>query len=810
MLLGTFFVALALLLFEVLSARTMSFVLGSGYVYFVIGLAMLGLSAAGSIMSLMRLQFDARRRDLILYWSCVALAVIVLANFLLSAIFKDYVNAISLQQAKGGGFEGVILNIISSRLRVAMLVGLMFSIPYFAFGFIITLIFATSREELYNKIYFADLIGASLGCVAAVVLMEYSSFAASAVAAPMFCLLAGAAYIRRQVRPGTLAVATLAAALPLLLMLPAPADAMEPRPELHSLARDYDVTDEVSEIWRGWNSFTRVSAVQRIAPDGEEQFAMALGNGEGHALVKPYQPEGYEDWDFMPSRLAVALGPPQDVLVLFAGVGADMLAIHDYTDGASNMVGVELNARMLEGAVELPQFRLQEFYDLDNVNLVAEEARAFLEQDDKKYDVILLSFSGATTAYYSGSIGHTTQFVYTKEALVEMLDHLKPGGMIVYINTNKINTLAALREIFEESGQSNVEQSVIVVYEAGTRRANWSVYWDENPLLIKPGGFSEEEVERILDASEALGLETAYAPGRPPNPDYWPYDKVLKAPDLNKALAELRQETNLRFSVVTDDRPFSFDLFLTKRYFSREFWQKAFTVSMGTAYEHYRQTQLIFVMTMIVTTVVLVLGPLLFTRGPRRNWSTANHFVYFFALGAGFMFVEVGMMHKMSLLFGHPGLSIAIVLAGIILSAGIGSLASGWTFRNLLWFRSATLLLLAYVALYLLASDWVVQRAMGWGPVAKGWLVIAIVVPGGFLMGHLFPQGLAQAKKEDTALVPWAWAINGAVGTIAAGISPLLAQVNGFKMVVIAGGLCYALILLLPRYRKGALAPSAA
>jgi hypothetical protein len=68
-------------------------------------------------------------------------------------------------------------------------------------------------------------------------------------------------------------------------------------------------------------------------------------------------------------------------------------------------------------------------------------------------------------------------------------------------------------------------------------------------------------------------------------------------------------------------------------------------------------------------------------------------------------------------------------------------------------------------------------------------------------MGQFFPQGLARAQQDDPALVPWAWAINGASGTIAAGVAPLLAQATGFRSLVIAGACCYGVILLLPRYR---------
>jgi hypothetical protein len=50
--------------------------------------------------------------------------------------------------------------------------------------------------------------------------------------------------------------------------------------------------------------------------------------------------------------------------------------------------------------------------------------------------------------------------------------------------------------------------------------------------------------------------------------------------------------------------------------------------------------------------------------------------LYFLLIGLGFMFVEIGLIQRLGTFLGHPVYALAIGLFGIILSTGIGSLAS--------------------------------------------------------------------------------------------------------------------------------------
>lgn len=168
----------------------------------------------------------------------------------------------------------------------------------------------------------------------------------------------------------------------------------------------------------------------------------------------------------------------------------------------------------------------------------------------------------------------------------------------------------------------------------------------------------------------------------------------------------------------------------------------------------------------------------------------------------GFMLVEVGLVQKLGLLMGNPGYAIAIVLATLILSTGIGSLVSERLFANgLLDFRRTVAILLALLLVVLLQLDRWMDVLLPLGTLTKALIVIAGLFPLGLLMGQLFPQGLRYIKREGDGLVEWAWAINGATSTVAAGLGIVFSQPLGFNAILLAGVVCYGVVLLLPAYR---------
>ena len=481
--------------------------------------------------------------------------------------------------------------------------------------------------------------------------------------------------------------------------------------------------------------------------------------------------------------------------MLFAGAGADLMSAKE--NGFENVTGIELNHTVLDGARALADYQFDAFTRNANVRLQLAEGRGFLEQDRSKYDVVLMSWSGATAIYYLGALGGTTQYLFTYEGVSSILDHLKPEGYAVVLQANKVKMLAVLRRYLDEHDIRDAGRTAIILFKRDNVHV-WNRGYDDNPLLIKPSGWSDDDVATVIRNAERHGYEVAYAPGRPPHPDYAVYNRLLAAPDAGAELASLRAETNLRFDVVTDDRPFYLDLFENSRYLSSDFWLGLPRGTLNDSASIYHFFRVVIVLLIGIVAFVLAVGPLLLTTRLTSKPRAATYLSYFLSLGAGFMFLEIAILQKGSLLFGDPSLTIALVLGSIILFTGIGSLISNWSFRQGLSFRVVALLVVAYIVGMILVFDPILYAIITWTLVAKTLILSLLIAPGALLMGHLFPQGLALARQEDPTLIPWAWAVNGAMSAFVAGLAPLVAQAFGFQaLFLIAAGL-YAAVIFLP------------
>ena len=71
---------------------------------------------------------------------------------------------------------------------------------------------------------------------------------------------------------------------------------------------------------------------------------------------------------------------------------------------------------------------------------------------------------------------------------------------------------------------------------------------------------------------------------------------------------------------------------------------------------------------------------------------------------------------------------------------------------------------------------------------------LLIVVPGGILMGFMFPAGMRLCGRLDTRMTPWLWAVNGAAGVLASGLAVLVSIATSLNHALWAGAVGYALL----------------
>lgn len=123
--------------------------------------------------------------------------------------------------------------------------------------------------------------------------------------------------------------------------------------------------------------------------------------------------------------LPYALIQPERVLVVGAGMGNDVAAALRH--GVQQVDAVEIDPLIYElGLRKHPEHP----YDSPNVNMIIDDARAYLERTDRRYDLIVFGILDSQTLLSGMSNVRLDNFVYTVESIREAQEHLSPGGMV--------------------------------------------------------------------------------------------------------------------------------------------------------------------------------------------------------------------------------------------------------------------------------------------------------------------------------------------------------------------------------------------
>jgi hypothetical protein len=178
---------------------------------------------------------------------------------------------------------------------------------------------------------------------------------------------------------------------------------------------------------------------------------------------------------------------------------------------------------------------------------------------------------------------------------------------------------------------------------------------------------------------------------------------------------------------------------------------------------------------------------------------------YFTLIGLAFLFVEIASIQRFTLFLSHPLYAIAVVLAGFLVFAGLGSGAAAALER---WLRDRSALgalELAVAAIAILSIAYVFglpmlfRSLMALPDVAKIALSLVLVAPLAFFMGMPFPLVLARIKTRAPDFVPWAWGINGCASVMSAIVATLLTMGFGSRAVVLIAAVLYLLAALVAR-----------
>jgi hypothetical protein len=774
----------AVLALEIGLTRLFSYTIWYHFAYLTISVALLGYGAAGSALA----AFPALGRPAALAWWAVAAEVGVLLALLV-------ILALPLDPLALGSDPGQLLRLLAYYVAVA--------IPFLCGGFLVA-----APLQLYpravGRLYFWDLVGAGLVCGGMVPLIWWVQTPVATACATVLLAVAALAYAEpgRRLAPGLSAAVLVALSLGL-------AGSGEFSAAPTKFVSQFLASPGARIAYQRWTPINRVDVVAfepplrvgsyigwGISPHyrGEAPGYWMIGN-DGDSCAVMYEWQGdLAELDFLAHHVLHApyrmLDQPR-VLAIGLGGGADVL--NALKNRAREVTGVEINPMTVHAGRELFRGFNGDLLNRPGVEAVVAEGRSFLRSRSERYDLIEINSVDTLSALSTGAYVLSESFLYTSDAVGDYLDHLEPGGIFAMavgdLQTedqpprHTLRLASIVRKALEDRGVAEPWRHVMIVGSGGGLPFTHT--------LVRNEPWNAEEVAHMEGFLRAEGFDFWH------RPDRVGARQVSRILSWDRPTLERFYATHpLDLTPTTDSSPFFFNFYK---------WgtlARALT-SESLGYDRTLATGQIVLVVMLVQSVffsaLLILLPL--RRVPRVEAGgravRAAYLAYFAALGMGFILLEISMIQRFVLFLGYPTYSLTVVMLSLLLSTGVGSLATERVRGSLagaLPTRLALLLLL--VAAWLALVPHVFDALLGAPFPTRVAVSVALIVPLGLVLGSFFPLGIRMAERTNAKLVPWAWAVNGCatvIGTLVAvmaGMTWSFTAVTLVAMAVYVVGVC--------------------
>jgi len=774
-----FLASFAGLLLEISYTRVFSFKVSSYYTFLIIGLALLGIGAGGVFVALWGRLREAPLDRLLPLVSAAGGAAIGLGYVAVATVeLSTYAPAWTLPQVA----------------RLALVCTVLF-LSFLPIGLVIALIFAR-RPEAIHRLYFADLVGAGAGCAAAVPMMLLLS--------PPGCVFASGTAVAalgiRHALAGAGRLAFVGSALSALLALGAFLSTALPDPIVDPVKTLNSKKMErwgFTSVFRRWHPVFRVDVLespaipQRKALVHDADWGSALHEFDGNlaSLRDRYEASSRA----LP--FAVTAPSPRVLIVGSAG-GGDVLASLYF--GAERVTAVELNpvtVSLLRRDFADYTGRLAEH---PRVELVNAEGRSFLARDSSKYDLIYFvapdSYATMNAAQASGFV-LVESYLYTTEMVHEVLRHLKPGGILcmqfgeVDYERKPNRTarfLATARAVFEELGIGDFARHVLLA-------TNRDFPIELSTMLLRKEAFTAAQVNAFVEVGERIrDGELRYVPGRQ-------FDRslpnlVISAPTGD--LERLYRNYSYHIGPVSDDAPFfwhfaRFGDMLGGR-------NPALRNPLGPEDGRGEAALLTMLLVSSVLSALFVLSPFALVR---ERWvllpAKAPAALYFAALGLGFMFFEIALIQKLTLLLGYPTYTLTVTLFALLVFSGLGSLvAERYVDRRDRALLALALVLVGLTGFFQYGIDPIVDGLVGHALPVRIVFAVLVLAPLGLCLGAFMPLGLITVSRLSVhrgEYVAWGWALNGVFSVIGSILATILSMSYGFRTVLLIAAVVYVL-----------------
>jgi SAM-dependent methyltransferase len=742
---GVLLISLSALTYELALTRIASVVMFYHFAFLAISLALLGMSVGGILVYVLARRFPKHRAGQQAFLASLffSLSLPLALVGVLNVPPEVELSVSSLATAQGARFALIIC---------AM------ALPFCFSGLTISLVL-THFGGSASRVYFADLIGASLGCVLILPVMNLLG----GIQALLFVAIVGScaalafAWVTGSRKRICVALCT-GLALTILVAL------NSSYPLIRN--RQSKCVAEQEPIYEKWNSFSRV-AVYPSNPLSQDLERMSILI-DGYAFTTMARFDGdlskLESLRLELASLPYHLPEKRDVLIIGSGGGHEVLIALLF--GSDSVTAVEINPLMIDIVDhEFAEFSGQ-LYSRPEVAAVIDEGRSFIRNSDRRYDIIQATLVDTWAASQAGAYALSENYLYTREAFVDYLQHLTNDGVLAmtrwYVDSPqemlKMTSLAL--DAMTELGISHPDKHIVLA-----RREYLGT------VLVKRTPFTDDELRIIKQASDTFWFPLVYSPS---GESEQVFVDLVNASDRENFHRLHGLECSV--SSTTDDRPFFF------------FCEQNETLTFLLA-------------VVVALATISILLPLVTLGGRSLRKLVADYsvnLVYFACLGLGFMLVEIVLIQRFILILGHPVYAISVILFSLLFFGGLGSYWTGrfGARRKGLWLKLILLTLVLLLGAYNLGYPILLRTFTGLSIVHRIGLTVAFFCPLGILMGMPFPLGISAVHRRDYRVVPWAWGINGTLSVLGSVLAAMLSIRFGFGVALVVGQLAYLVALM--------------
>jgi predicted membrane-bound spermidine synthase len=780
---GIFLVSMAALMFEVLMTRVFSVTMWYHYAFAAISIAMFGLTVGANLVYLFPSYFrlEKSKYHLALYAFNFSLAM--------GLCFLAYL-CIPFIDPK----ENTLVDFFSVGL-----VYFVISIPFVFVGICICLALTRFPSQI-STLYSFDLMGAALGCVVLYLSLEILDAPTAIFFAAFLASLGSLAFLSegrsRFLRKfaGGLSIVLIVIVVGNLFQSIQGAPFLKLRWVKGRL--------EPTPHYEKWNSFSRIQVhgkeEEEVKPTGwglSSTYVPTQTVRELQMWIDSCAQTNLTNWSGDINRLEFLkndvinypylIRPPRQVLVVGVGAGRDLLSALAF--GVDLVTGVELNGNILD----VINNRYGDFtghLDQDRrIRLIHDEARSYITREDQTYDLIQVPMIDTWAATAAGAFVLSENTLYTLEAWRSLLDKVRPEGILSFSRWHvrdsewevyRLTSLAV--SALKESGISEPRKHLALV-SCFTGANNHGI----GCLMIAKSPFKETEIDRIERLAAAMRFTIDLSPRIAST-------TIFENIANGRSLEEFTSNLPVRLDPPTDDSPFFFNMLRFGSMFDRNVWKQD---PVGF------NLKAVFILGILLFTALILTGlfiilPLVLRADRIHIKGCLSFFLFFGAIGSGFMLVEISQMQRLVIFLGHPTYGLTVVLFSLLLASGVGSLATT-RIRNPGFIGFILLLvLLAVLSAFGYYTPEIIAKYRSHTNLERILVAVGILSGIGFFMGTAFPLGMKVALARSSSLTPWLWGINGATSVLASILAVVIALVWGITVAFWCGVCCYGIALI--------------